>query len=130
MSYLLDTNAVINLLNGEPTVIERLKKHKPSDFSLSSIVWFEFCYGAEKSRRRMENLAKLEKLPFEILPFTVEDAQMAGQIRVLLEQAGTPIGAYDMLIAAQSITRDLTLITHNTKEFERITMLRWEDWQI
>ncbi|MBF0783879.1 type II toxin-antitoxin system VapC family toxin [Muribacter muris] len=128
MKYLLDTNAVIALLNRQPQFIEKLTQYKPADFVLSSIVLFELCFGAEKSQRKAENLAKLDKLPFEIVPFTAQDARIAGKIRAELALQGQPIGAYDVQIAAQAISRHLTLITHNIKEFKRVDSLNYEDW--
>ncbi|WP_439234405.1 type II toxin-antitoxin system VapC family toxin [Lonepinella koalarum] len=129
MKYLLDTNAVIAILNNNIDFITRLKRYAPTDFALSSIVMFELYYGAEKSQRKTENLAKLDKLPFTILPFELEDAKQAGKIRAELTKQGTPIGTYDIQIAGQAINRHLILITHNTKEFARVNKLRVEDWQ-
>lgn len=129
MKFLLDTNAVIALLNKQPEFIAKIKCYSPQDFGLSSIVLFELHYGAEKSQRKAENLAKLAKLPFEIVSFNEEDAKTAGKIRAELAQKGTPIGSYDIQIAAQAITRNLTLITHNLKEFQRLPDLMLDDWQ-
>ncbi|MGR3808407.1 PIN domain-containing protein [Pasteurella testudinis] len=128
MKFLLDTNAVIAILKKDSVFIQTLKKHTPADFALSSIVWYELLYGAEKSQRKQENREKLAKLPFEVIPFSASDAEIAGKIRAELEQKGTPIGAYDILIAAQAISNDLTLVTHNTKEFQRIATLVYQDW--
>ncbi|MDH2998847.1 pilus assembly protein [Pasteurellaceae bacterium LFhippo2] len=128
MKYLLDTNAIIAILNQNMSFINQLKQYRPSDFGLSSIVLFELCYGAEKSQRKAENLAKLDKLPFEIIPFTATDARIAGKIRAELAIQGNPIGPYDVQIAAQAMSNNLVLITHNTKEFKRITDLKFEDW--
>ena len=66
---------------------------------------------------------------FEILPFDAEDARHAGEVRAALERAGTPIGGYDVLIAGQALARDLILVTHNMREFERVAGLRIEDWE-
>lgn len=128
MIYLLDTNAVIAILNGNNQFIQRLKQFKVSDFGLPSIVLFELIYGAEKSQRVIENLEKIEKLPFEIIPFTKHDAVIAGKIRANLEKLGKPIGNYDVQIAAQALRTQLTLITHNTREFQRVEFLKIEDW--
>ncbi|WP_386692512.1 MULTISPECIES: type II toxin-antitoxin system VapC family toxin [unclassified Lonepinella] len=129
MKYLLDTNAVIAILNNNIDFITHLKRYSPTDFALPSIVMFELYYGAEKSQRKTENLAKLDKLPFTILPFELDDAKQAGKIRAELTKQGTPIGTYDVQIAGQAINRNLILITHNTKEFARVNKLRFEDWQ-
>lgn len=128
MKFLLDTNAVIALLNHQADFIAQLKQHQPSDFGLSSIVLFELFYGAEKSQKKTENLAKLEKLPFRVLPFTAQDARIAGKIRAELSAIGQTIGPYDVQIAAQAIQHNLILITHNTKEFQRIPSLAFQDW--
>jgi tRNA(fMet)-specific endonuclease VapC len=129
MKFLLDTNAVIAVLKGYPPFIAQLKLHHPQDFTISVIVLHELFYGAYKSQRTDDNLAKIEALQFEVLAFDNEDAQCAGQIRALLASAGTPIGPYDALIAAQALARDLTLITHNKREFQRIQGLNIQDWQ-
>lgn len=129
MRFLLDTNAVIALLKGDPGMISRLRQNAPADFGLSSIVCYELLYGAAKSARREANEARVHALRFEHVPFDDRDAWHAGAIRAGLERAGTPIGAYDLLIAGQAVARDLILITRNTREFERIDGLAFEDWE-
>mgnify|MGYP000853479929 FL=1 len=124
MKYLLDSNAVIALLNKNPDFIQKITQYIPQDFALSSIVLFELTFGAYKSQKTAENLAKLAKLPFE-----QADAQCAGEIRADLQRQGTPIGAYDVLIAGQAVAQDLVLITHNVQEFSRVAQLKFEDWQ-
>ncbi|KWR85772.1 type II toxin-antitoxin system VapC family toxin [Cupriavidus sp. IDO] len=128
MKYLLDANAVIAMLKGEPTMLERLRAHLPSDFGLPSIVAHELFYGAYKSQRAAANLARIEALQFEVVPFDAEDAQHAGEIRAQLAAAGTPIGPYDVLIAGQARARNLILVTHNIREFARVEQLTVEDW--
>jgi tRNA(fMet)-specific endonuclease VapC len=68
-------------------------------------------------------------LQFEVLDFDRENARQAGELRTRLAAAGTPIGAYDVLIAGQALARALTLVTHNTGEFQRVPGLRIEDWE-
>ncbi|MFT0169815.1 type II toxin-antitoxin system VapC family toxin [Paraburkholderia mimosarum] len=129
MKYLLDTNAVIAILKGEPVMLGRLRAHLPSDFGLPSIVMDELYYGAHKSQRAADNLARVEALQFEVVPFDAEDAQHAGELRARLAAAGTPIGPYDALIAGQARARGLVLVTHNVREFARVGDLQVEDWQ-
>ncbi len=129
MKFLLDTNAIIALMQGHPGFRSQLECHEPQDFALSSIVTHEFYYGAYKSQRVEANLARLAALRFEILDFDREDAICAGKIRAQLVRAGTPIGPFGTLIAGQAIARSLTVITHNRREFDRITGLKIEDWQ-
>lgn len=129
MKYLLDTNAVIALMKGHPGFLARLREHRPRDFGLPAIVMHELYYGACKGRRSVENLARVDALQFEVLEFDREDARQAGQLRAALSAAGTPIGAYDVLIAGQALARDLTLITPNASEFRRVPALRVADWE-
>ena len=93
------------------------------------MVMHELYFGAFKSRRTEQNISFLQALDFEILDFQLQDAIKAGEIRALLAVRGTPIGPFDLLIAGQAAARDLTLITNNVREFNRIDQLRVEDWQ-
>lgn len=129
MRFLLDTNAVIALFKGGEIFASRLRQHHPKDFGLSGVVMHELFYGAFRSQRIAENLARIEALRFSVLEFDREDARKAGEIRAVLAKQGTPIGPYDILIAGQAIARGLTLITHNFGEFQRIPELKLEDWE-
>jgi tRNA(fMet)-specific endonuclease VapC len=134
MSFLLDTNAVVALLRNKPaTVRERYREaEKSGDYlAVSSVVLFELWYGVEKSSRVRENTERLRILlsgDMDLLDFDDEDARTAGQVRAALERSGTPIGAYDLLIAGQALRRGLTVVTANTAEFARVAGLGWEDW--
>ena len=129
MKFLLDSNAVIALLKGHAGFLARLRRHQPQDFGIPAIVAHELFYGAYKGQRTAENLAQVEALPFEVLDFDREDAREAGELRARLAASGTPIGPYDVLIAGQALARALTLVTHNTREFQRVPGLRTEDWE-
>jgi tRNA(fMet)-specific endonuclease VapC len=76
-----------------------------------------------------QNVARVDALQFSVLEFDEEDARQAGQIRAHLASQGTPIGPYDVLIAGQAKARELTLVTHNTTEFQRVPGLKLEDWK-
>jgi tRNA(fMet)-specific endonuclease VapC len=129
LKYLLDTSAVIALLRGNARFLARLRQAVPMDFGVPSIVAHELFHGAYKGRRTEDHLARLEALQFEVLDFDREDARSAGEVRAALAAAGQPIGPYDVLIAGQAIARSLTLITHNTREFQRVPGLQFEDWE-
>lgn len=130
MRYLLDTNAVIALLNDPAGKLSRrVRQHAPSDIGLSAIVLHELYFGAYKSRRRVHNLTLVEGLRLEVLAYDQEDAKHAGEIRAGLSKRGTPIGAYDVLIAGQARSRALTLVTRNIREFQHVSDLRVENWQ-
>ncbi len=134
MNYLLDTNACIALINGKsPALRTRFNKVLAEDAKVMvpSVVAFELWYGVAKSGRPEANALLVEAFlsgPVRLLPFEPEDAQVAGGLRVALEKVGKPIGAYDLLIAAQALRNELTLITANVKEFGRVKGLEWEDW--
>jgi tRNA(fMet)-specific endonuclease VapC len=84
-----------------------------------------------KSSHVPENTERLRILlsgDLDLVDFDDEDARTAGQVRADLEKAGTPIGAYDLLIAGQALRRGLTVVTANTSEFSRVAGLGWEDW--
>jgi tRNA(fMet)-specific endonuclease VapC len=134
MDYLLDTNACIALINGHPTAVRaRLQKADAagSQILVPSIAIFELWYGVAKSARldfNRKRLATFLSGPVTTLPFEEADAETAGSIRATLEAAGKPIGAYDLLIAAQAIRHHLTLVTANVSEFSRVKGLVWQDW--
>ncbi|RTL92021.1 MAG: type II toxin-antitoxin system VapC family toxin [Hyphomicrobiales bacterium] len=128
MIYLLDTNAVIAVMRGDYELLARLKRRRPQDFALSAVVVHELYYGAAKSQRKADNVARIEALQFPVLEFDLEDARHAGEIRATLAISGTPIGPYDVLIGGQALARNLTLMTRNVREFERIKDLAVETW--
>jgi len=134
MNYLLDTNACIALINGKSPVLRtRFNKvlAEEAKVMVPSAVAFELWYGVAKSGRPEANALLVEAFlsgPVSLLPFEPEDAQVAGQVRAALEKVGKPIGAYDLLIAAQALRHELTLITANVREFGRVKGLEWEDW--
>jgi tRNA(fMet)-specific endonuclease VapC len=130
MRYLLDSNAIIALLNDTTSPIaRRVRRRAPRDVALSAVVMHELYYGAFKSQRVEKNAARVDGIRFPVLEFDREDARQAGEIRAHLASKGTPIGPYDVLIAGQARARKLTLITHNTTEFTRVPGLKAEDWQ-
>lgn len=106
-----------------------MRVHEPNDMAVSSITMYELYFGAYKSQRTERNLRLINKLPFTTLELQEQDGKAAGLIRADLEKKGTPIGPYDILIAGQAVAKSLTLITNNTKEFQRVSDLKIEDWQ-
>src|SRR3954451_19352850 len=104
MRYLLDANAVIGLLNSRPAnLVRRARRESPRDVAISAIVANELYYGAYKSRRAAENLARVEALQFDVVEFDKDDARQAGEIRALLAARGNPVGPLDVLIAGQAV---------------------------
>jgi tRNA(fMet)-specific endonuclease VapC len=134
VNYLLDTNAVAALLRNKPVEVrERYREAGAAGdyLALSSVVLFELWYGAAKSSQVQANNERLRVLlsgDLDLLDFDDEDARAAGHLRATLEKAGTPVGAYDLLIAGQALRRGLTVVTANTSEFSRVASLSWQDW--
>ncbi len=127
--YALDTNIVVALLKTRASPLaERVWSHSIDEIAVSSIVMFELYFGAFNSARPAENVSKLAASKFQVLPFEHEDARHAGEIRALLRQNGTPIGAFDLLIAGQARARNVTLVTNNVREFSRVPGLQVENW--
>ncbi|MDQ6876759.1 MAG: type II toxin-antitoxin system VapC family toxin [Candidatus Dormibacteraeota bacterium] len=134
MTYLLDTNACIALINGRPEAVRRrFARVIAGDdvVATSSVVLFELWYGVARSQRpkaNAERIATFMSGPLEVLDFTPEDAEHAGRVRAGLEGLGKPIGAYDLLIAGQALRHKATLVTANSSEFTRVRGLRLQDW--
>jgi len=131
MHYLLDTNICIYLIKKRPSkVLERFREHSPQDVAISTITLFELEYGVEKSKYRQRSEDALAKflLPLNLIDLDRSAAMEAATIRAQLEKTGMPIGPYDLLIAGLALSLDMTLVTNNSKEFERIHHLRLENW--
>lgn len=131
--YLLDTNTCIGYLNRrDPVLYQHFLDVSPDDICIYNIVKFELYYGAYKGSRTIENIQVLDHFFAELLSLSFDSkaSQICGKIRAELQAQGTPIGAYDLQIAAIALAHDLTLVTHNTREFERVKNLKLTDWQI
>ncbi|BAZ14167.1 PIN domain protein [Calothrix sp. NIES-4071] len=132
MIYLLDTNACIVYLNRPISgVRQRLATLSPQDIAVCSVVKAELFYGAMRSNNPVRTLALQEAFlnNFVSLPFDDIAARIFGIIRSELSASGTPIDPYDLQIAAIAMATNLTLVTHNTREFSRVNELQIEDWE-
>lgn len=131
--YLLDTNACIRVINktSDP-LLNRLRLHEPAEIYVCSVVRAELMYGAWRSSRLEANLETLRIFfsPLSSIPFDDRSAEHCGIIRAGLRRTGTPIGPYDLMIAAIARAHGLVLVTHNTDEFSRVPDLRLEDWEL
>ncbi len=132
MRYLLDTNVCVDYLNARyPSVVVRIREASPDDLCLSSVVVAELRYGADKSARKKQNHEKLDVLTAEIqcAQFDLDAARSFGRVRAALEVRGTPIGPYDMMIAAHALSIGCVLVTDNVHEFGRVESLVVENWR-
>jgi tRNA(fMet)-specific endonuclease VapC len=128
--YLLDTNTLIYFFKGQGQVAGRLLSVAPSELGISAIVLHELETGIAKSTSPEKRRQQLETLVSAAVffPFAKAEARAAALIRRDLEEAGTPIGTLDTLIAATALVNRATLVTHNTREFSRIPGLALDDW--
>ena len=133
MKYLLDSNVCIQYLNQRSEkIIQRLQDLSDIDIVVCSIVKAELFYGAMRTYNPAKTLQKQQEFlgRFVSLYFDDQCALIYGEIRSKLAAKGTPIGNNDLHIAAIAMANNLTLITHNTREFSRIDNLKLEDWEI
>ena len=130
MTYLLDTNTCIFIMKQMPNVVERFRYARNEGIAISSITLAELEFGVSNSKACVRNRNSL--LAFstlvEILLFDALASAEYGRVRTALEKAGTPIGALDTLIAAHAKSLNLTLVTNNIREFQRVEGLLIEDW--
>ncbi|WP_428663031.1 type II toxin-antitoxin system VapC family toxin [Reyranella sp.] len=131
----LDTNVAIALLNGKPAPVRAhfdAAREAGTPLGLSSIVYHELMDGAAASAHRRANEEKIALFivagRIALLPFDEADAGEAADIRAHLRRQGTPIGPYDVLIAAQARRAGAPLVTANTGEFARVPGLQVVDW--
>lgn len=132
MLYLLDTNAVIALLKEHPLILNHVRRVGRLSLRLCAPVEAELWYGVHRSTQQEYNRARLLTLLdwLPSLPFADQSPRHFGDIRAYLARQGSPIGPYDLQIAAIARTHDMVLVTHNTHEFSRVPRLTLEDWEV
>ena len=130
--YLLDTNICIYVRRRRPVeVLARFSRLKSGEAALSLITYGELIYGAAKLNPPLPQAAEqLQEFldMIEILPLPIEAGRKYGEIRALLESKGQTIGNNDLWIAAHAICANLTVVTNNEREFQRIPDLKIENW--
>lgn len=133
MIYLLDTNILIYLIKNQPPgIAQRIDALPERDaLCMSFVTWAELLKGAERSTRKTEVLRRLNALARQVpvrYPANPAICRHYAEQATRLKEAGTPIGGNDLWIACHALAEDATLVTHNTREFRRISGLRVEDW--
>ena len=131
MNYLLDTNICIYIIKQKPkSVLNRFANISPLNIGISMITVAELEYGVSKSLYPQQNRAALQKFlsPINLYDFDANASALYGILRAKLETKGITIGSLDMLIAAHALSLNCTLVTNNTREFERVEGLEIENW--
>jgi tRNA(fMet)-specific endonuclease VapC len=129
--YMLDTDACIALIKNRPVSMRnRLSLLTPEEVGISSIVAAELWFGVANSQKKKKNESALKDFleVVTLLDWPCEASPLYGQIRTRLQKMGTPIGAMDLLIASHALFIDTVLVTNNTREFERVSDLKIENW--
>jgi tRNA(fMet)-specific endonuclease VapC len=132
MTYLLDTNICIYIINEQPAqVLQRLIHAGRESLAISAVTVAELAFGVAKSSR-LESRAKLENFvsKFPVLDWNQDAAWVYGPVRKALEAKGQRIGERDLLLACQALALGATMVTNNTREFERVAGLKLENWAI
>ncbi len=130
MGFMLDTNICIYMMGSPRGPLAAHANEHTSELVVSSITVAELLFGAAKSSRQTANKLAVEDFltPLQVVGFDTSAADHFGQIRAHLERAGTPCGPYDMLIGAHARSLELTLVTNNRREFDRMPGLKVENW--
>jgi tRNA(fMet)-specific endonuclease VapC len=129
--FCLDTNTCIYFLNGKyRSVKDKILATPPNKIAIPAVVKAELLFGAYKSRKKEENIEKVEQFlePFEILSFVDMMTYVYADIRQKVESVGISIGPNDLFIAAIVKFYEGMLITNNVQEFSRVDGLNIENW--
>lgn len=132
MKFLIDTCVVSDFLRGEPAITSRIKASPPSDLAVSVLTEMEIAFGLRLNPKLFLRWKSVVNDFFDsvtVLPYDRAAGSVTAQVRAVLRKRGTPIGAYDALIAGTALAQGLVLVTSNVGEFERVDELRLENWR-
>lgn len=130
LRHLLDSDICIFVMKRRtPALLRRLDQRAASS-AISVVAYGELAFGEAMSVRREEAAAHLAALleTLQVLPLPLDAARRYAEIRAELQRMGQPIGSNDLWIAAHALADDLTLVTNNEREFQRVPGLRVENW--
>jgi tRNA(fMet)-specific endonuclease VapC len=127
--YLLDTDTCVWVLRGREPARSRVRETSPDDLGIATMTEAELLFGAHNSRDQARNLERIEAFlsaPFEVVPFDREAARQHAELRMALKQR--PIGERDLIVASTAMAHGFTLVSCNTREFQRVRGLDLIDW--
>ncbi len=133
MGYLLDTCAVSDFVKGEKNTLIKIKSIFPSEIFVSSLTVMEIKYGLAINPGKAVKIKSLIETFLSsatVLNFSSQEAEKAAEIRSILKVLGSPIGAYDVLIAATALSHNLIIVTANVREFQRVPNLQIQNWRV
>ena len=133
MKYLLDTCVISDFVKGDKGVMKRLRSERPIDLAISAITMMEIQYGLALHPDRAQQLEPIINSlirMIEVVPYDTAEAVATAKIRAYLKQQDMPIDPYDVMIAGTAMSQQLTMVTSNTNEFEKVASLLVEDWRL
>ena len=131
MAYLIDTDIIIFALRGDKTVLAKFEENKTIPISISMITYAELVFGAKRSQNEQKNMIRVNHIR-EIYPIeelNVGVMEVFADIKTKMYAKAIRIEDMDLFIAATAMYNDLTLLTNNTKHFENIPGLKFENWK-
>ena len=128
--FLLDTDSIIYSLKGHEAINKNLRLHQYDTLKISIITLMELYYGAYKSQQVSSNLAKIKTIEavFEVMPVKIESVEIFARTKAELELSGSRLDDFDLMIASCAMAYNLTLVTNNSKHFQRIAGLKLVNW--
>ena len=132
MKWMLDTNICIDIIRERPqSVLDQFTRHDVGEIGISVVTLAELEYGVSVSSRPARNREALDQfvLPLDVAPFDRSATAAYGRLRAALDKKGQMIGSKDLLIAAHALSINVRLVTHKSREFERVPGLKTEDWR-
>lgn len=130
--YLLDTDTIIYSLKGIPAIVENMRAHAADPKAISVITYGELVYGAEKSQKISQNLAKVHRIReiFPVIELSCSIMDTFGSLKAELGRNGEVVDDFDLIIAATAITMGYSVVSNNEKHFSKIHDLSLENWTI
>ena len=133
MKYLLDTCVISDFVKGDAGVMSRLRSERPMDLAISAITVMEIHYGLvlhpDRAKQLEPIISSLVRM-IEVIPYENNEAIATAKIRASLKQQDLPIDPYDVMIAGTAMSKQLTMVTSNSGEFEKVGNLLIEDWRL
>jgi tRNA(fMet)-specific endonuclease VapC len=128
--YLLDTDTLIYFLKGDESVVEHFRAHSDQPKALSVVTYGELVYGARKSERVNENLARVHRLAelYPVMEVTRSVMDSFGEIKASLSATGITVDDFDLLIGCTALTLNYSVVTNNTKHYQKIPGLKVANW--
>ncbi len=128
--YILDTDTLIYFLKGNQTVVENFRSNTNRPKAISVITYGEMVYGAEKSKKTSQNMAKIHRLAeiYPIIDITRSVMDSFGEIKASLSTQGLTVDDFDLLIGCTALTLNYTIVTNNTKHYSKIPGLNVVNW--